>query len=141
MNKKGSPDVLYEYNNNKKEQTRQAVLKAIDKIHKSGVKFTMQAVCDEAGVSRMYFSKHPELKELIDKYRDDDLKLKRSYDSKDVIIASQAETIKKQARTIKAFELNENYKEKYLREVERNKQLEQQIKDLLENNINLDLNC
>lgn len=138
MNKKGNSKGLKEYNQVKKEQTEKAVLEAIDKLAKSGEKFTMQKVCDTAGVSRSYFGKHPELMEIINKYRDTTFGKKKTQDSKDVIIASQRATINQLNKRLKGVEINENYKEKYLKEVEKCQKLEQQIKDLLE--AKLDLN-
>ena len=41
--------------------------KAINKLRKEG-EFTLADLCREAGVSRTYFSKHPDMKELADKY-------------------------------------------------------------------------
>lgn len=110
MNKNGNPNALKEFNASKKEQTEKDVLEAIEYVRKNSNKFTLQAVCDKAGVSRMYFSKHPELMEVVNKYRNVTHKKKQNKDSKDVIIASQKATIAKLEKTIKAFELNENYK-------------------------------
>ena len=45
------------------------------------------------------------------------------------------EEIAKLKRALKALEMNENYKEKYYKEVEKCEKLEQQIKDLLEDKI------
>ena len=61
MNKNGNPNALKEFNASKKEQTEKDVLESIEYVRKNSNKFTLQAVYDKAGVSRMYFSKHPEL--------------------------------------------------------------------------------
>lgn len=137
MNKRGNPNGLKEYNNAVKEQTEQAVLSAIETVRKSGKKFTLQAVCEEAGVSRTYFTKHPELMAVIKKYRDPSINQKRTKDSKDVIIETQKATIARQNKIIKAYEVNENYKEKYEKLLEKCDSLEAQIKDLLEQKIDL----
>lgn len=137
MNKIGNSSSLKEYNKQKKSETEQRVLEAIDTVRKSGNKFTLQAVCDEAGVSRSYFSKNPHMMEVLNKYRKTPFSKKKTQDSKDVIIASQRSEINKLKKQLKAFELNENYKEKYLNEVEKCKQLEKQIKDLLESQLDL----
>lgn len=137
MNKKGNPSALKEFNTLKREQTEKIVLEAIDTVRKSGNKFTLEAVCKEAGISRAYFSKHPELMDVVNKYRTVSHKKKQSKDAKDVIIASQKAIITKQERTIKAFEINENYKEKYEQELIRNEQLQKQINDLIASKIDL----
>ena len=137
MNKLGNPSVLSEYNEQRKSETEKRVLEAIDKVRQSGNKFTLQSVCDEAGVSRSYFSKNPHMMEVLNKYRKTTFSKKKTQDSKDVIIASQRTEINKLKKIIKAAEVNENYKEKYLNEVEKCKKLEQQIKDLLESKLDL----
>ena len=137
MNKVGNSSSLNEYNKQVKSETEKKVLEAIDTVRKSGNKFTLQSVCEEAGVSRSYFSKNPHMMEVINKYRNTTFSKKKTQDSKDVIISSQRAEIAKLKRQLKAFELNENYKEKYLKEVEKCEKLEKQIKDLLESKIDL----
>lgn len=137
MNKKGNTKGLNEYNQAKKEETEKIVIDAIDRVRKSGKKFTLQAVCEEAGVSRSYFGKHPELMEIVNKYRETTFSRKKTQDTKDVIIASQRAKIAQLERTIKAFNLNENYREKYEKEVEKNKELEAQIKAIYESKVDL----
>ena len=50
-----------------KQKKADDVKKAINKLRKEG-EFTLADLCREAGVSRTYFSKHPDMKELADKY-------------------------------------------------------------------------
>ena len=137
MNKVGNSSSLNEYNKQLKEETEKKVLEAIDIVRKSDTKFTLQAVCEEAGVSRSYFSKNPHMMEVINKYRSTPFSKKKTQDSKDVIISSLRAEIAKLKRALKALEMNENYKEKYYKEVEKCEKLEQQIKDLLESKIDL----
>lgn len=137
MNKIGNSSSLNEYNKQVKSETEKKVLEAIDIVRKSDAKFTLQAVCEKAGVSRSYFSKNPHMMEVINKYRNTTFSKKKTQDSKDVIISSQRAEIAKLKRTLKAYEVNENYKEKYLKEVEKCEKLEKQIKDLLESKIDL----
>lgn len=137
MNKNGNPNALKEFNVSKKEQTEKAVLEAIEYVRKNSKKFTLQAVCEKAGVSRMYFSKHPELMEVVNRYRNVTHKKKQNKDSKDVIITSQKTTIAKLEKTIKAFELNENYKEKYEQEKARCEELQKKLDDMISSKIDL----
>ena len=137
MNKIGNSSSLNEYNKQVKSETEKKVLEAIDIVRKSDAKLTLQAVCEKAGVSRSDFSKNPHMMEVINKYRNTTFSKKKTQDSKDVIISSQRAEIAKLKRTLKAYEVNENYKEKYLNEVEKCKKLEQQIKALLESKIDL----
>ena len=121
MNKIGNSSSLNEYNKQVKSETEKKVLEAIDIVRKSDAKFT----------------KNPHMMEVINKYRNTTFSKKKTQDSKDVIISSQRAEIAKLKRTLKAYEVNENYKEKYLNEVEKCKKLEQQIKALLESKIDL----
>ncbi len=137
MNKKGNPNALKEFNSSKKEQTEKAVLEEIEYVRKTEKKFTLQAVCEKAGVSRMYFSKHPELMEVVNKYRNVTHKKKQNRDSKDVIIASQRATISKLERTVKAIEINDNYKEKYEKEKAKCEELQKKLDVLIASKLDL----
>ena len=137
MNKNGNPNALKEFNASKKEQTEKDVLEAIEYVRKNSNKFTLQAVYDKAGVSRMYFSKHPELMEVVNRYRNVTHKKKQNKDSKDVIITSQKATIAKLEKTIKAFELNENYKEKNEQEKARCEELQKKLDAMISSKIDL----
>lgn len=137
MNKNGNANALKEFNTSKKEQTEKSVLEAIDYVRKNESKFTLQAVCDKAGVSRMYFSKHPELMEVVNKYRSVTHKKKQNKDSKDVIIASQRAMITQLEKRIKVCELNENYKEKYEQEKAKCEELQKKLDEAIAAQIDL----
>lgn len=140
MNKKGNAKALNEYNNQKKEQTRQRVLDAIERVYKSDKKFTLENVIKEAGVSRAYFTKNKDMMDLINKYRDNYYVCrKRTTDTKDVLIKAQEAKIKKLEKENKLLLTNINYKQKYeeaLNEIERlndiiKRQLEDRINDII----------
>ena len=140
MCNKGNAKALNEYNSSKKEVTKKRVLEAINEIHKSGKKFTLAAVCKKANVSRAYFTKHPDMMEIVNRYRKNHYSCKnRNSDSRDTLIQLQKKTITSLEKRIKELETNINYKEKYLENQERIRELERQINDLLYSNIENEL--
>ena len=132
-------DGLVEYNQSVKKQTEENVIKAINKVRKSGKEFTLAAVCEEAGVSRSYFYKNPEMLKLIDKYRNPTGNKKiQTKDAKDVIISSQKAEIKDLSNKLNAISVNDNYKIKYEEALEKIAQLEKELEEALKMNLDLD---
>ena len=132
-------DGLVEYNQSVKKQTEENVIKAINKVRKSGKEFTLAAVCEEAGVSRSYFYKNPEMLKLIDKYRNPTGNKKiQTKDAKDVIISSQKAEIKDLRNKLNAISVNDNYKIKYEEALEKIAQLEKELEEALKMNLDLD---
>ena len=80
-----------------KQKKADDVKKAINKLRKEG-EFTLADLCREANVSRTYFSKHPDMRELADKYITPTGYCKnRSKDSTDAYI----QILKKENRDLK----------------------------------------
>lgn len=132
-------DGLVEYNQSVKKQTEENVIKAINKVRKSGKEFTLAEVCKEADVSRSYFYKNPEMLKLIDKYRNPTGNKKiQSKDAKDVIISSQKAEIKDLRNKLNAISVNDNYKIKYEEALEKIAQLEKELEEALKMNLDLD---
>lgn len=132
-------DGLVEYNQSVKKQTEENVIKAINKVRKSGKEFTLAEVCKEAGVSRSYFYKNPEMLKLIDKYRNPTGNKKiQTKDAKDVIISSQKSEIKDLKNKLNAISVNDNYKIKYEEALEKIAQLEKELEEALKMNLDLD---
>lgn len=130
---------LVEYNQSVKKQTEQNVIKAINMVRKSDKEFTLAAVCEEAGVSRSYFYKNPEMLKLIDKYRKPTGNKKiQTKDAKDVIISSQKAEIKDLKNKLNAISVNDNYKIKYEEALEKIAQLEKELEEALKMNLDLD---
>ena len=130
---------LVEYNQSVKKQTEQNVIKAINKVRKSGKEFTLTAVCEKAGVSRSYFYKNPEMFKLIDKYRNPTGNKKiQTKDAKDVIISSQKTEIKDLKNKLNAISVKDNYKIKYEEALEKIAQLEKELEEALKMNLDLD---
>lgn len=129
---------IKQYNESVKAEKEKAVLKAIDVVRRSGKPFTLQAVIDESGVSRSYFTKHPELMEVVNKYRQPSgYKVKQSKDAKDTLIISlRAENVRLK-RQLKAVDVNDNYKVKYDEAMAKIAELEQQLKQALETKLDL----
>lgn len=130
---------LVEYNQSVKKQTEENVIKAVNKVRKSGKEFTLAAVCEEAGVSRSYFYKNPEMLKLIDKYRNPTGNKKiQTKDAKDVIISSQKAEIKDLKNKLNTISVNDNYKIKYEEALEKIAQLEKELEEALKMNLDLD---
>ena len=116
-----------------KQKKADDVKKAINKLRKEG-EFTLADLCREAGVSRTYFSKHPDMKELADKYITPTGYCKnRSKDSTDTyiqILKRENRDLKKALDKIKNDIVSENkYKEKYEEALEEIKKLKSQLEE------------
>lgn len=111
-----------------------AVKKALEKLRKSKKNFSLSDACREAGVSRSYLHKHPDLLELVYKFSNTSTRPgTRNKDSTETHIAILKATIRDKdrelARLKKQQEENENYKEKYEKAQIKIKELENQLQE------------
>lgn len=107
---------------------------ALNKLHKTGDSFSITEVCKEAGVSRQYLHKHPDLLELVCKYTDTQQKpSKRNNDSIETHITLLKSKLKEKDKEIsrlkKEYACNENYKQKYEDALLKIKELEMQLEE------------
>lgn len=130
---------LQESNSQKQKDAEQRVLDAINTVRKSNKPFTLAAVCEEAEISRSYFTKHPEMMEIVNRYRKPTGRKRiQTQDSKDTLILSLKAENKKLRNQLKAIDINDNYKQKYDDALIKIATLEKQLKQALESNIDLD---
>lgn len=116
-----------------KQKKADDVKKAINKLRKEG-EFTLADLCREAGVSRTYFSKNPDMRKLADKYITPTGYCKnRSKDSADAyiqILKKENRDLKKAIEKIKKDIVAEDkYKEKYEEALEEIKKLKAQLEE------------
>lgn len=116
-----------------KKKKAEDVKRAINKLRKEG-EFTLADLCREAGVSRTYFSKHPDMRELADKYIiPTGYCRNRNKDSADAyiqILKKENKDLKRAIEKIKKDILSENkYKEKYEEALEEIKKLKAQLEE------------
>ena len=119
------------------EQKAKDVHNAINKLRKEG-QFTLADLCREAGVSRSYFTKHPEMRALADKYiKSTGRTVVRSQDSKDTLIQTlkreNAKLTKLSEKFVKEAKSNDNYKEKYEKAQEEIKALKKELEEAYAN--------
>ena len=119
------------------EQKAKDVHNAINKLRKEG-QFTLADLCREAGVSRSYFTKHPEMRALADKYiKSTGRTVVRSQDSKDTLIQTlkreNAKLTKLNEKFVKEAKSNDNYKEKYEKAQEEIKALKKELEEAYAN--------
>lgn len=110
------------------------VKKAIEELKKSKKAFSVSEVCREAGVSRQYLHKHPDLLELVYKVSNTSSRSgKRNKDSMETHISILKATIREKDREIERLkrqhESNESYKEKYELAQAKIKELEMQLEE------------
>ena len=113
-------------------QKEAALRKALDRLRRSGHKFSITELCKEAGVSRQFLHNHEDLLELVYKYTSTTSRSgKRNKDSVETHITLLKATIKEKDREIarvkKEYECNENYKQKYEDALLKIKELEMQL--------------
>ena len=122
------------YNAAIKKQNEKRVYDAINKLRKEG-EFTLADLCREANVSRSYFRKNPEMRELADKYITPTGYTKnRDRDSQDTII----QVLKKENKELngvishlkKEKEKETSYEQKYKDSLEEIKKLKKEIEGL-----------
>ena len=93
---------LIEFSQKKQQETAQKVDKAIQELTKLKGKINFNSVAEEAGVSKAYLYKHPEIRERIDMLRKQQeglpspgqVKREMTDASKDVLIAAKNKHIK-----------------------------------------------
>lgn len=122
-----------------KKKKAEDVKRAINKLRKEG-EFTLADLCREANVSRTYFTKHPDMRELADKYIiPTGYYRNRSKDSSDAyiqILKKENRDLKKAIEKIKKDIVTEDkYKEKYEKLLEENQKLKAQLEEAY--NLNL----
>lgn len=85
------------------------VKKAIEKLKKSKKAFSVSEVCREAGVSRQYLHKHPDLLELVYKVSNTSSRFgKRNKDSMETHISILKATIREKIERLKGSKGNMN---------------------------------
>ena len=136
MNKNGNTKAIVNHSKEKSDVCVKKTLEAIDKILASGKRFTLQAVADEAGVTRQFIYDHEEILSIIDSHRKNSSKKKHN-DSKDVIINNQKHEIERLKKQLKAIEINENYKQKYENLLVDYKELKEQFFKMQTSNLDL----
>lgn len=130
---------LKKHNQEVKEKKANDVKKAINKLKKEGP-FTLADLCREAGVSRPYFSKNPDMRALADKYIvPTGFTKNRNEDSNDAyikILRSENRELKKALEKIKKDIAEENtYKEKYQKAMEEISNLKKELEQAYSNNL------
>lgn len=115
-------------------QKEAALRKALDKLRRSGHKFSITELCKEAGVSRQFLHNHEDLLDLVYKYTSTTSRSgKRNKDSVETHITLLKSTIREKDREIarlkKQSESNENFKQKYEDALLKIKELEIQLEE------------
>lgn len=140
MSKKNTKG-LKEYTDDLKRKKEQDVIKAINKLKKTGKPINLQLVCTEAGVSRSYIYKNETLLKMIDKYREPSgYKKIQTKDAKDTLILTLKSENVKLKRELKEKEKDESYKAKYEEALEEIKSLKKQLNSAYQSNLNDRLN-
>ncbi len=121
-------------------QKEAALKKALDKLHRSGIKFSIAQLCKEAGVSRQFLHNHKDLLDLVYKYTFTTSRSgTRNKDSIETHISMLKATIREKDREIarvkKEYECNENYKKKYDEALLKIKELEMQLEEAYSMNL------
>lgn len=119
------------HNEQVKAQKANAVKKAINKLKKEG-SFTLADLCEEAGVSRTYFSKNPDMRKLADKYITPTGYCKnRNKDSQETyiqLLKTENKNLNRELEKLKKDNETDNkYKEKYEEAQEEIKKLKEQL--------------
>ena len=119
-------------------QKEAALKKALDKLHRSGIKFSIAQLCKEAGVSRQFLHNHKDLLDLVYKYTSTTSRSgTRNKDSIETHISMLKATIREKDREIarvkKEYECN--YKKKYDEALLKIKELEMQLEEAYSMNL------
>lgn len=127
-------------NHNKEyaEQKEKDIHYAINRLHKQKGTFTLADLCREANVSRSYFSKHPEMRKLADKYiKPTGRAPSRNQDSKDALIQmlknELTEVKKVNEKLIKEKAEDNCYKKKYEKAQEEIASLKKELEEAYAN--------
>ncbi len=129
MNNKGNSSALREYNKQKTLDTRASAMKSIDHFRKNKIPITYNAISKHSGITRKFLYNDEEISILMKKLVKPDSRVKRSLDSKDVIIQAQKNKIYELEKTIRNLAKNDNYKEKYDALLEENTKLKKQLRN------------
>lgn len=111
----------------KTEVKKKKVLDTINEMVNNGEQITFYSVYQKAGVSKSFVYGNKEIRNVIEFYRENPIKMARSKDAKDVIIDAQKKKIKELEKKIKEFEKEESWKQKYEKLYEENKELKRQL--------------
>ncbi len=140
MNKNPNTDALLKARQQKTAECLDAVAKIIQKMHDEGIVLTKAEICEQAGVAKNYFSRHPELLRAYNEasgVKTHEKKIMQNGESKDAIIASLKHANKvlnsKYEKLEKKCLDSLKYKEMYEKEVEKVKRLEEQLNNLYAN--------
>lgn len=128
MNKLGNASALKEANIKKTEDARRKALNSIEYFKKNRKPITYSGISKHSGVSRSFLHSDEEISVVMKKYAGTNEKIKKTQDSKDVIISSLKFKIKELEKKIKEQEENEKYKIKYLEAEAENKRLKEQLR-------------
>ncbi len=130
---------MLEYQQNRKDATRERVEAALRSIKRSKKIITKKEFCQKAGVSLQYLYKYPELNAEVSKYcNTTGHKKKQSVDSKDTIITTLRAENKSLKTKLAEYQKDEKYKAKYDEALIRIKELEKQLKEAYSSNLDDD---
>ena len=126
---------IKKHNQEVKLQKAKAVKGAINKLKKKGT-FTLKELCDEAGVSKTYFQKHPDMKALAEVYMSHTCGCKtRNKDTQETYIQLLKRENKKLSKELEELQKEEKYKEKYEDAQEEIRKLKEQLEKAYEDNL------
>lgn len=126
---------IKKHNQEIKLQKAKAVKDAINKLKKKG-SFTLKELCDEAGVSKTYFQKHPDMKALAEVYMSPTCGCKtRNKDTQETYIQLLKRENKKLSKELEELQKEEKYKEKYEDAQEEIRKLKEQLEKAYEDNL------
>lgn len=130
MNSQPKTESIIKYNKEKSDRLRENVLEAI-KICQADRNITTKRVCEIAGISRSYFTNHPDMRKILDESKNiinRRLKKRRqSGDSKDTLIQSLHIEIEILKRKVKTLEYDQKYKSMYEEKCLENEKLKNQL--------------
>ena len=126
---------IKKHNQEVKLQKAKAVKDAINKLKKKGT-FTLKELCDEAGVSKTYFQKHPDMKALAEVYMSPTCGCKtRNKDTQETYIQLLKRENKKLSIELEELQKEEKNKEKYEDAQEEIRKLKEQLEKAYEDNL------
>lgn len=128
MNVFGNTTALKEANRNKTLEARKKALDSIEYFKRNNKPITYSGISKHSGVSRSFLHNDEEVSVVMRKYACTNEKIKKTQDSKDVIISSLKYKIKELEKQIKEQESEEKYKTKYLEVCAENQKLKEQLR-------------
>lgn len=123
-------DKIVELSKNKSKITENKVLKTIDEMRANNEKITYYSVYKSANVSKSFVYNNEKTRELIEKLRGNNVKVKQTDNSKDIIIEAQNKKINELNRKINEIKKDETWEEKYYKTKKENTELKEQLKKL-----------